>query len=356
MKLNITPTLVFSTDSNDTIDPVLFELLRYLQNDPKLTKAAEYANVSYRHAWNILKKWNNQLGKPLVIQIKGQGTQLTELGEKFVWAESLIDAHLKPNISSLASTINLEINGLLGQNEGLLRIHASHGYAIDVIPNLNQSDSTIDIKYMGSAEAIDDLLNEQCEVAGFHICTHPMIRKNIGGKHFSELANTDNVVIRMVIRQQGFIVQKNNPKNITHLSDLLKTNVEFINRQKSAGTRILIDELLEASKFNKTKINGYRNEEYTHTAVAAHVASGAADVGFGIEFAARKFNLDFIPVVTEQYVLACKKDSLEKKNVKSLIENIKSHTFAEKICELAGYQLDSVGTMEPANKFLKQDK
>jgi molybdate transport repressor ModE-like protein len=352
MKLSISPSWKFSTDQTGPIDPVLLELLRYLQTDHKLTKAAEHANISYRHAWNILKKWNQQLGKPLVTQSKGQGTRLTELGEKFVWAEGLIDAHLRPSISTLASTINRELNSLLGESEHILRIHASHGYAIDVIPKLDQVDSTIDIKYMGSAEAIDSLINDACDIAGFHICTHPLIRKKIGSKHYRALSNSKHTIIRMVLRKQGFIVQKDNPKSIQHLLDLTKPNIQFINRQQSAGTRILLDELLACCGIDKNHVNGYTIEEYTHTAVAAHVASGAADIGFGIEYAARKFNLDFIPLISEQYVLACKTDSIDKPPIHSLIENIKTHAFAEQICKLPGYELDSVGTLVSAKEFL----
>ena len=99
-------------------------------------------------------------------------------------------------------------------------------------------------------------------------------------------------------------------------------------------------------------MNGYKTEEYTHTAVAAHVASGAADIGFGIEYAARKFNLDFIPIISEQYVLACKTSAINKPPINALIENIKTHAFAEKICDLPGYELDSVGTLVPAKEFL----
>ena len=352
MKLSISPAWKFSTDQTGPIDPVLFELLRYLQTDHKLTKAAEHANISYRHAWNIIKKWNVQLGKPLVTQSKGQGTRLTELGEKFVWAEGLIDAHLRPSISTLASTINRELNSLLGEGENILRIHASHGYAIDVIPKLDQDDNPIDIKYMGSAEAIDSLINEDCDIAGFHICTHPLIRKKIGRKHYRALSNSKHTIIRMVLRQQGFIVQKDNPKSIRFLSALINPNIQFINRQKSAGTRILLDELLSCCGINNNLVNGYQTEEYTHTAVAAHVASGAADIGFGIEYAARKFNLDFIPIISEQYVLACKTDSIEKLPIQTLIDNIKTHAFAEQICNLPGYQLDSVGTLVSAKDFL----
>jgi molybdate transport repressor ModE-like protein len=352
MKLSVSPAWKFSTDKTGPVDPVLFELLRNLQTAHKLTKAAENANISYRHAWNILKKWNQQFGKPLVTQSKGQGTRLTELGEKFVWAEGLIDAHLRPSISTVVSTINRELNSLLGESESLLRIHASHGYAIDVIPKLDQNDSMIDIKYMGSAEAIDSVVNDDCEIAGFHICTHPLIRKKIGRKHYTGLSKSKHTIIRMVLRKQGFIVQKDNPKSILHLLDLSKPNVQFINRQKSAGTRILLDELLDYCNINKSQVNGYKTEEYTHTAVAAHVASGAADVGFGIEYAARKFNLDFIPIISEQYVLACKSESIDKPAIKALINNIKTHAFAEQICDLPGYELDSVGTLVDAKEFL----
>tara|TARA_R110002049_G_scaffold13509_2_gene58638 strand:- start:270173 stop:271237 length:1065 start_codon:yes stop_codon:yes gene_type:complete len=352
MKISVSPSWKFTTDQTGPIDPVLFDILRYLQTDHKLTKAAEHTNISYRHAWNILKKWNDQLGNPLVTQSKGKGTRLTELGEKFVWAEGLIDAHLTPSISTLTSTINREINSLLGESENILRIHASHGYAIDVIPRLDQNDNTIDIKYMGSAEAIDSLINNTCEIAGFHICTHPLIRKRIGSKHYRILTKAKHTIIRLVLRKQGFIVQKGNPKSITHLIDLTQPNVKFINRQKSAGTRILLDELLSCSGIDTNDVNGYKTEEYTHTAVAAHVASGAADIGFGIEYAARKFNLDFIPIISEQYVLACKTSAINKPPINALIENIKTHAFAEKICDLPGYELDSVGTLVPAKEFL----
>ncbi len=264
MKISVSPSWKFSTDQTGPIDPVLFELLRYLQTDHKLTKAAEHASISYRHAWNILKKWNEQLGRPLVTQNKGQGTRLTELGEKFVWAEGLIDAHLRPDISTLASTINRELNSLLGEGENILRIHASHGYTIDVIPKLDQNDSTIDIKYIGSAEAINSLIHDNCDIAGFHICTHPLIRKKIGNKYYRALSKPKYTIIRLVLRKQGFIVQKSNPKSILHLLNLTKPNVQFINRQKSAGTRILLDELLNYCNIGKNEVSGYKTEEYTH--------------------------------------------------------------------------------------------
>ena len=354
MRLTISPSWKFTTDSDEEIDQILFKLLHYLHSDPKLTKAAEHANISYRHAWNVLNKWNDILGIALVTQVKGQGTTLTPLGEKLIWAESLIDAQLAPGISTLTSTINRELNEYLGRNNNLIRIHASHGYAIDVIPKLpqHQDEISIDLRYMGSAEAIESLANNDCDLAGFHICTHPLLRNHISGQHYKRLMTPEYTIIKMVIRKQGFIVQKNNPKFIHYIADLIRPDVQIINRQKTAGTRILLDELIHKCGINNRNINGYHNEEYTHTAVAAHVASGAADIGFGIEYAARKFNLHFIPIVSEQYVLACKSEEITSPTISMLLENINSHEFAKEICNLPGYELDSVGTILDAETFL----
>ena len=348
------PAWNFITDDGEVIEPTLLVLLRYLQKEPKLTKAAEHAGISYRHAWNILNKWNHKLGSPLATQAKGQGTQLTVLGEKLVWAEDLIEARLSPAMGSLVSTINRELSGILNKQENLLRLHASHGYAIEVLSRLitQQSDWAVETRYMGSSEAIESLINDNCELAGFHLCTHPLVRNTIRDRYYNLLKEHECTIVRMVYREQGFIVQKNNPKLLNFLSDLIRPDISFINRQKSAGTRILLDVLLDKCKLDKQRINGYNHEEYTHTAVAAHVASGAADIGFGIEFAARKFNLDFIPIVSEQYVLAYKSNAQQSKAIISLLDTIKSHEFAKQICELPGYQLDSAGSLVASDNFL----
>ena len=357
MKISVIPAWKFVTDENEVIDPTLMTLLRYLQKEPKLTRAAERARLSYRHAWNILNKWNNKLGSPLVTQAKGQGTRLTHLGEKLVWSEDLIEARLTPAMGSLVSTINRELNGLLNEQNNLLRLHASHGYAIEVLSKLiaQQRDCAIDVRYMGSSEAIESLIKDNCDLAGFHLCTHPLVRNAIIDQHYNLLVKHNCTIIKMVYREQGFIIEKNNPKSLNFLSDLTKPDISFINRQKSAGTRILLDELLNKCNLEKNRIHGYDNEEYTHTAVAAHVASGAADIGFGIEYAARKFNLDFIPIVTEQYVLACKNNARNTNSVSHLMDTIKSHEFAKQVCELPGYQLDAAGTMMTSGKFLYQN-
>ncbi len=100
-------------------------------------------------------------------------------------------------------------------------------------------------------------------------------------------------------------------------------------------------------------ISGYTNEEFTHSAVAAHIASGSADVGLGIEYAATNFNLDFIPIVDEQYVLACRHSWLQSELGQQLIDILKSQSFASGVGKLPGYSLDSQGELYSIAEFFK---
>ena len=354
MKITTSPAWSFVTEKHGRIDPLLFALLNHLQTDHRLTAAARNSNVSYRHAWNILKKWNDHFGQPLVLQNKGQGTSLTELGRKLLWAEQLIGAHLSPQIDSLTSTINKELNELLGKQKSMLRLHASHGYAVAALAQLlsEQELGALELKYMGSIEAVKSLNNGECEIAGFHLCKHPALKSSLSNEYLLYLNNSDYTIIRLVTRNQGLIVQKNNPKNIFFLSDLIDPTIQFINRQPSSGTRILFDKLLSLCELKPKNITGYTNEEFTHTAIAAHVASDAADVGFGIQYAAHKFDLDFIPVVEEQYVLACRKTSKNSQSIKQILNIVASRKFADKVNQLPGYQLDSPGKYNSVRQFL----
>lgn len=354
MNITTIPAWKFSTDLHGEVDPVLFVLLAHLQTDKRLTTAAAKANISYRHAWNIIKKWNTHFGQALVEKNKGRGTELTALGEKLLWAEQLIDAHLSPQIDTLSSTINRGLNELLGKHENILKIHASHGYAVGILPRLIAEDDqlSVDIKYMGSVAAVKSLADGDCQMAGFHLCEHALLKSKIGQAYHAYLNNTDYVIIQMVLRHQGLIVKKNNPKKIYFLSDLIDPTLQFINRQPASGTRLLFDELLQVCKLNTKNITGYKNEEFTHTAIAAHVASGAADVGFGIEYAADKFNLDFIPVVKEKYVLACRKSLLQSKPVTEVLSVLENYQFTEQVHDLAGYHPDSPGKCVSTATFL----
>jgi molybdate-binding protein len=144
-------------------------------------------------------------------------------------------------------------------------------------------------------------------------------------------------VIRFVTRQQGLMIKKDNPKNIEKVDDLIRADIKFINREGNSGTRLLIEELLQRASLDTQQVAGFDDVEFTHSAVAAYVASGMADTGMGVETAARQFGLDFIPLAKENYVLLCHHKSIKKFAVQQLIAELKSEKFHQSVLKLAGY-------------------
>ena len=117
----------------------------------------------------------------------------------------------------------------------------------------------------------------------------------------------------------------------------MRTKARFINRQRGSGTRLAVEKMLKEQGIDRGEIAGFYSEEFTHLAVAAAVASGMADVGFGIEAAAKKLRLQFIPMFTEDYYLLVKKEALEQKNIADLIDVLKSATFRSLVGGIPGY-------------------
>jgi molybdate-binding protein len=148
------------------------------------------------------------------------------------------------------------------------------------------------------------------------------------------------------------MVAKGNPLRIFALADLTRPNVRFVNRQRGSGTRILVEGLLRSVGIDSRAIHGHDTGEFTHAAVAAFVASGMADVGFGIEPAARQFKLDFIPLVKERYMLLGKAEALRQAPVQELVTLLKGPEFLELMRPVAGYDLDNPGAVCPVKEVL----
>ncbi len=149
--------------------------------------------------------------------------------------------------------------------------------------------------------------------------------------------------INLVLRQQGLILSKENPKRIKGLEDLVRKDVTFINRQAGSGTRILLDFRLKELGLDPTRIRGYEEEEFTHMAVAVAVLSNRADVGLGIYAAARALDLAFIPVVQEEYDLVIPEKYWEEEKIQALMSVIGSVDFQEAVTALGGYDLSLTG-------------
>ena len=157
------------------------------------------------------------------------------------------------------------------------------------------------------------------------------------------ITNLPVKIITLVGRQQGLLVAKGNPKQISSLQDLTRKDVAYINRQSGAGTRVLLDYHLRLSGILSDRIRGYHNEEYTHLGVAAAIASERADCGLGIEAAAQALGLDFIPLYQERYDLVIPITYYESRLLHPLLDLLWNKDFKNSVATLPGYNIDSMG-------------
>lgn len=347
-KIVIRPAWQFRSSSGETIDARVFTLLRAIHETGKLTEAAKRVSLSYRHAWDLLARWDEFFGSPLVTMARGKGAYLSPLGEKLVWAAQRTDASLFPHLDNIASELNIEINRHLRASRRVLRLHASHGYAVEKIPELlrESTECEVDLQYMGSVDALRSLANGACDLAGFHVPVGNLAT-TLWPHYEPWLRPREQRIVRLVTRTQGLIVARGNPLGIRELKDLARPGVRFVNRQRGSGTRILLDGMLAAEKVRAAGIQGYTDTgEFTHAAVAAFVASHMADAAFGVEPAARQFRLDFIPLASERYMLACDAKTLQSGSMRELVVLLGSEAFREALKSASGYQPDGPGEVQ----------
>ena len=343
-QIEIRPSWVFIDQRGEQLDHRLFSLLGALHETGKLTLAAKRAGVSYRHAWNTIARWSEFFGSPLALLEQGRGAHLTPLGEKLVWAEARARARLSPQLENIASELNLEIKRAIAESNPTLRMHASFGYAVAKLPELvrRHGGIVLDLQYLPAADALASLVRGGCDMAGFHVPEGAMGAAAVE-LYAPWLHPDDQKLIYLVRRQQGLYLAPGNPKRILSLRDLARKDVRFINRQRGSGTRLLLDALLGHLAIANDRIDGYTNEEFTHAAVAAYVASGMADVGLGVEPPAREFKLDFIPVAAERYFFVGAHATLELPWVRELLQLMQGPEFKDLVATLPGYSADRSG-------------
>ena len=224
-------------------------------------------------------------------------------------------------------------------------IVGSHDNSLDVLADklkAAHSELSLSSSHVGSMGGLMAIKRGVCHLAGTHLLDTEDGSYNISYLK-KYLPDTKVKLIHLVQRDQGLIVKNDNPKGIKGIEDLSRKDVSFINRQIGSGTRILLDYKLSQMGIKAAAINGYQNEEFTHMAVAVSVLSGADDAGLGIYAAAKALNLEFIPVVTEQYDLAIPIEHFETEPIQILLEIINSRNFKQRVEALGGYNTVKTG-------------
>lgn len=326
------------------VDPALFALLSGIDDTGSLQQAARRAGVSYRHAWGLLGHWGRALGRPLAELRRGQGTRLAPLGRALLAARQHVDDRLGPDLHRLAGEAAQGLGRGRAPAPLRLRIHASHDLALLRSRDLLATSHglVVDLETHGSLESLAALAQRRCDIAGFHVeaASDPAsaVRALVASR-----AQGGVRLLEMVRRRQGLMLRPGLDAAVRSLADIASGGVRFINRQRDSGTRALLDALLARNGVRAADIRGYEDEEFTHLAVAATVAGGGADVGFGIHAAAAQFGLPFVPLAVETYYLAWHADRIDRTALARLLDGVRSQPFRALCNALPGYDASQAG-------------
>ena len=339
-------------DTKNELDKRLLELLSKISVNGSLQSAAKEVGISYRTAWQIIHHWNTAFESPLCIMERGRGASLTPLGKKLIDTKVDIETNFTDALQNTAKELNKNIDELSGNinRKKKLTAYTSHDLAISFFQELCEQYIDIDFNSRGSLDALKQLQTSSHNIAGFHF-PEGILAKQLAPEYKQLLDDEKHLFIHLATRQQGLIYKPSLSDHIKDINSITRRSIKFINRQKGSGTRAIFDQLIKLNNINKKDINGYKKEEFTHTAVAAMISSGQANIGFGLKAAASQFKLSFMPLITEQYVIGINKSLPE--NLKTTIRKLlRDDSLKKKISKLPGYDTSFTGKVIHANKLL----
>ncbi|MBY4596481.1 substrate-binding domain-containing protein [Ottowia caeni] len=323
----------------------LFDLLSALEAHGSISAAARALSFSYRHTWASLKHWEGVLGSELVQWGQGRSARLTPFAQRLMWAERQARVRMTPHVEALRAELSRVF--ALADDSALqvLEIFASHDLGLPLLQALAEECDGLHIglRFAGSQEALRALHDGRCRVAGFHVAQGASADSVMALALRPLLQPGKHKLIGSHWRRQGWIwrVGETRPESVEALGT---GRWRFVSRQPASGTRLLTDHLLEQAGLVADQVPGYTTRiEDTHVAVAAAIASGAADVGVGIEAAAAGAGLAFFPLVEEDYFLLCLKEDLDSPQIKTLRERLASPAWADALSQLPGYGVNRPG-------------
>lgn len=325
------------------LKPLMARMLaRPVEPLPQVTATATRRIVSTPGVTEFVRVKVGDVGGKLVVTPlpRGAGAIMS-----LVKADGIV--RVPPEIQGIdeGASVQVELLRSLNQIRRTIMAIGSHDLALDILatflarayPGMSLSSA-----HVGSMGGLMAMRRGEAHIAGTHLIHEETGEYNV--PYVERLLDAENyALVNLVHREQGFIVLPGNPKNIAGVGDLAREGVAFVNRQRGAGTRVLLDMELGRLGIDPYAVKGYSHEEYTHMGVAASVANGAADVGLGIRSAAVALGLDFVPVSTEQYDLLTTREFLESEMMNALLAVIRSDEFKRAVLAMGGYDLSDTG-------------
>ncbi len=223
----------------------------------------------------------------------------------------------------------------------------SHDLALDLMRSfLRRGRPSVNLAsaHVGSLGGLLALRRGEAHVSGCHLLDTETGEYNTSYVR-RYLPDTPVAIVRLVGRTQGLMTAPGNPRHIAELEDLLRPEVRFVNRQRGSGTRVLLDYRLQQMGADPGAIVGYQREEYSHLAVAAAVAGGSADAGLGVLSAARALELEFVPLLNEEYDLVIPAEHYESGHLRPLLDLLNASDFRQAVEALGGYDVSPMGEL-----------
>jgi molybdate transport repressor ModE-like protein len=291
-------------------------LLREVQRGKTIQSAAEALDVSYRTLWNQLKVAEKALGTPLLLSTKGHGSKLSPAAESFLNSVAEMERRFDRVSQDEVRRLSGELSSWMDPRPVRWVCCSSSDPLIEQVID---GFAYIDYQTMGSGQALERLLSGDADIAGFHLPDQDSLVQVQ-----AHLKSAGMMAYPVMRRTQGLMVATGNPLHIKKLADLARPEVRFINRQKGAGTRLLLDTLMEKEGIRSDRIRGYRHEEFTHTAVATAIVAGTADAALGLKYIAAQFRLGFVPLEEETFYLAMSTKAHASKPIQKFIQSVQA--------------------------------
>ena len=312
----------------------LLGLLAALSRAASLREAAHAVGISYRHAWGLLGAGARALGAPLADMQRGRGARLTAYGQKLLEA----DAHVRTSLDAQLERLRREVGEMLAAAApgqlSRLSLHASHDLALPLLAQVCAPRLRLDIAFRGADECLAALARGECDLAGFHVADALPRAAAAAAALGRWLDPHKHQLLHFVTREQGIIVRPG--ARVRGVGDLARPGLRFLNRPPGVGPHDDVD-----------------------LAVAAAVADGRAEAGFGLRAAAARYALEFVPLATERYYLALQRRSFRDASLQMLIAAMRSREFAQGAARLPGYDASNAGSREAlgaALAWLKQPR
>jgi putative molybdopterin biosynthesis protein len=347
MDVQLTLRWRLGTKPSEELPAELIALLDGVARGGNLRFAAREANLSYRHAWGLIKHWERVFAHSLVALERGRGSELTASGEllRQVWHKT--GERTAAALAEAAAHAMRMLEAVTGEQDGTaLKIAASHSFGVTtLVALLRDAGVDVEVQFLGSEESLKRYAAGECAVAGFHLPEGELGRQ-LWARFQRYLDARRDVLLLVENRQLGFMARRGSSR--LSVKDIATKKLRFLNRQPGSGSRLVFDLLLDAAKIKSAAIDGYHSEEYTHLAVAAVIAGGAADVGFGAQAAAETFGLDFWPEVFEKYFLVVPREAMHRKPISAVQRLLNSQAYKRQLNKVPGSDGRSSGKrLEP---------